>query len=52
MTPAEAQGPPAAGSNRILSVAKTATGFTVTLESAPEQGSVSFDWSAVSDGIR
>jgi parallel beta-helix repeat protein len=52
ITPARSSGTPAAGSNRILAVEKTATGFTVMLETAPgENASMSFDWTAVSDGV-
>jgi hypothetical protein len=51
LTAAQVDGAPAAGSNRILSVAKVAAGFTVTLETPPVAGSVAFDWTASSDGV-
>lgn len=38
-------GAPAAGANRVVSVAKATTGFTVTVEAAPGGATdVSFDW--------
>lgn len=43
--PTTTSGTPATGSNRVLSVAKTTSGFTVTLEAAPGVGNtVNFDW--------
>jgi hypothetical protein len=45
VTPVSSTGTPVAGSNRILSVAKNAGNFVVTLETAPGGGnSVTFDW--------
>lgn len=45
LTPVFSTSGAAAGSNRILSVAKTTAGFTVTVEAAPGAGkAVNFDW--------
>jgi hypothetical protein len=45
VTPTAINGSPAEGSNRIKSISKTATGFTIILEAAPgEKKSVTFDW--------
>lgn len=45
VTPVSVTGAPAAGSNRITQIAKTNTGFTITVEVAPGAGtSVTFDW--------
>jgi hypothetical protein len=45
ITPARKTGTPAAGSNRVLTYAKTNAGFTPTLEVAPGSGnSVTFSW--------
>ncbi len=47
-SPTSKTGTPAAGSNRILTNAKTETGFTITVETAPGGGnSVTFDWMLV-----
>jgi pectate lyase-like protein len=48
VTPTTINGSPAAGSNRVKSISKTATGFTILLEAAPgEEKSVTFDWHLV-----
>lgn len=45
LTPTASTGTPAAGSNRVLSVAKNAANFVVTVEAAPGVGNtVTFDW--------
>jgi hypothetical protein len=45
LTPVSSVGTPAPGSNRVLSVVKTTTGFTAGLEQAPGAGnSITFDW--------
>jgi hypothetical protein len=45
ITPMSNMGNPAAGSNRVFSVKKSTTGFTVAVEAPPGRGnSVTFDW--------
>jgi hypothetical protein len=45
LTPVSNTGAPAAGSNRVLSVSKTPTAVTITLEADPGSGnSITFDW--------
>ena len=45
VAPTSTSGTPAPGSNRVVSIAKTARGFTIFLENAPGTGnSVTFDW--------
>lgn len=45
ITPTAKTGAPAAGANRVVSVAKSTTGFVVTVEAAPGGATdVSFDW--------
>lgn len=45
LTPVTVSAAASAGSSRVRSIAKTATGFTVTVEAAPGVGeSVTFDW--------
>ena len=45
LTPTSVSGTPAAGANRIASIDKVTTGFTVHIEAAPGAGnSITFDW--------
>lgn len=48
VTPVSGTGRPLRGSNRVLSIHKTTTDFTVILETAPGTGnSVTFDWQLI-----